>query len=151
MVRHPDGPPGGHRRQVRRLRRRRSGTVRGGLPGVQQAGARCGRHLRSAGAAAADGIGTDAGPASGFGLWVRVLHDDGSTTICGHINEALVERGQNVRADRQIATVGNRGDPTGPHLHFKVRNAAGVAVDPARWLAERGAFVAPIGGPGSLF
>ncbi|WP_328825406.1 M23 family metallopeptidase [Tomitella gaofuii] len=101
--------------------------------------------------AAADGIVTEAGPAAGFGLWVRVQHDDGSTTIYGHINEALVKQGQTVRAGEQIATVGNRGDSTGPHLHFEVRNAAGVAVDPARWLAQRGAFLTPIGSLGSLF
>src|SRR5690606_37223649 len=29
------------------------------------------------------------GPASGFGLWVRVQHDDGTISVYGHINESL--------------------------------------------------------------
>ena len=94
--------------------------------------------------AAADGVVVEAGPASGFGQWVRVLHDDGHTTIYGHVNETFVEQGQIVKAGQQIATVGNRGDSTGPHLHFEVRNAARVAVDPAGWLAGRSGFLPPL-------
>ncbi|RVW10766.1 M23 family metallopeptidase [Prescottella agglutinans] len=88
--------------------------------------------------AAADGVVVDAGPASGYGLWVRVKHDDGSTTIYGHINDYQVAVGQQVVAGQQIATVGNRGQSTGPHLHFEVWNANGVKVDPSSWLEERG-------------
>ena len=33
------------------------------------------------------------GPASGFGLWVRVQHDNGLVTVFGHINESLVSVG----------------------------------------------------------
>lgn len=99
--------------------------------------------------AAADGTVAEAGPASGFGLWLRLLHDDGSSTVYGHVNETLVEQGQRVNVGQQIATVGNRGDSTGPHLHFETRDAAGNAMDPARWLAERGAFLSP-GSLGSL-
>ena len=89
--------------------------------------------------AAADGTVVEAGPASGFGLWVRVLHDDGTTTVYGHINEYLVEQGQRVQAGQQIATVGNRGESTGPHLHFEVWDADGSKTDPKQWLAQRGA------------
>jgi murein DD-endopeptidase MepM/ murein hydrolase activator NlpD len=38
------------------------------------------------------------GPASGFGLWVRVRHDDGTVTTYGHVNRALVRVGQHVEA-----------------------------------------------------
>ena len=31
--------------------------------------------------ATADGIVVESGPASGFGLWVRILHSDGTTTV----------------------------------------------------------------------
>ena len=88
--------------------------------------------------AAADGTVVAAGPASGFGLWVRVLHDDGTTTVYGHINEYLVEEGQRVQAGQQIATVGNRGQSTGPHLHFEVWDVDGNKTDPKQWLAQRG-------------
>ncbi|MEE2061719.1 M23 family metallopeptidase [Rhodococcus artemisiae] len=89
--------------------------------------------------AAASGTVIDSGPASGFGLWVQVRHDDGSTSTYGHINETLVTEGQRVQAGEQIATVGNRGQSTGPHLHFETTDPAGAKVDPAQWLQQRGA------------
>ncbi|MFD4369371.1 M23 family metallopeptidase [Rhodococcus sp. NPDC058521] len=79
-----------------------------------------------------------AGPADGFGQWVRILHPDGATSIYGHINEFLVNVGQQVAAGQQIATVGNLGQSTGPHLHFELHDAAGNKIDPAGWLAEKG-------------
>ena len=88
--------------------------------------------------AVTDGVIVDAGPASGFGLWVRVRHGDGSTSVYGHIDEALVTVGQSVRAGDQIATVGNRGQSTGPHLHFEITEPSGLKVDPKQWLAARG-------------
>lgn len=91
--------------------------------------------------AAADGEVTAAGPASGFGLWVKVLHDDGTETIYGHVNDYSVSPGQHVSAGQQIATVGNRGESTGPHLHFEVHDPSGVKVDPAEWLTTRGVAV----------
>lgn len=91
--------------------------------------------------AAADGVVVDAGPASGFGLWVRVKHDDGTTTVYGHINDYRVAVGQRVAAGQQIATVGNRGQSTGPHLHFEVWSAGGAKIDPSAWLEERGVAV----------
>ena len=88
--------------------------------------------------AAATGTVIDSGPASGFGLWVQIRHDDGSTSTYGHINETLVTVGQRVQAGEQIATVGNRGQSTGPHLHFETTNASGTKIDPTQWLAQRG-------------
>ncbi|WP_419179550.1 M23 family metallopeptidase [Rhodococcus opacus] len=85
-----------------------------------------------------DGTVLEAGPASGFGLWVRILQDDGTVGVFGHINEALVTAGQKVRAGEQIATVGNRGQSTGPHLHYEVWQPDGVKADPAAWLRNRG-------------
>lgn len=88
--------------------------------------------------AAASGVVISAGPASGFGMWVRVRHDDGTTTVYGHINKALVEVGQEVDAGETIAEVGNRGQSTGPHLHFEAHSADGEKLDPGRWLDRRG-------------
>lgn len=86
----------------------------------------------------ADGTVIESGPASGFGMWVRVQHDDGTVTIYGHVNETLVSQGQRVVAGEQIATVGNRGWSTGPHLHFEVHLNGADKVDPVQWLAARG-------------
>jgi murein DD-endopeptidase MepM/ murein hydrolase activator NlpD len=88
--------------------------------------------------AAASGTVIDSGPASGFGLWVQVRHEDGSTSTYGHINETLVEVGQRVQAGQQIATVGNRGQSTGPHLHFETTDPGGAKVNPTQWLQQRG-------------
>lgn len=81
----------------------------------------------------------DSGPASGFGLWVRVRHDDGTVTVYGHIDRTLVEVGERVEAGEQIADMGNRGFSTGPHLHFEVHSPDGEKLSPQSWLEERGA------------
>lgn len=88
--------------------------------------------------AAADGEVISAGPASGFGQWVRIRHDDGTVTVYGHVDTYLVSVGQRVTAGQQIATVGNRGQSTGPHLHFEAWDAAGNRLNPNDWLGERG-------------
>jgi X-X-X-Leu-X-X-Gly heptad repeat protein len=80
----------------------------------------------------------DSGPASGFGLWVRVKHADGTITVYGHINRSLVGKGQAVSAGQQIAEVGNRGQSTGPHLHIEVITPGGVKINPRPWLDARG-------------
>lgn len=89
-------------------------------------------------ASVADGTVIEAGSASGFGLWVRVQHDDGTITVYGHINSITVEEGERVEAGDQIATMGNRGFSTGTHLHFEVWNAGGRKINPVPWLSERG-------------
>ncbi|MEU8896284.1 M23 family metallopeptidase [Nocardia sp. NPDC048505] len=88
--------------------------------------------------AVADGTVIEAGPAAGFGMWVRLLHDDGTVTIYGHIDTATVSQGQRVMAGDQIATMGNRGFSTGPHCHFEVWLNGVDKVDPVPWLATRG-------------
>lgn len=90
---------------------------------------------------AADGVVNDAGPASGFGLWVRVQHTDGTITVYGHVDTFVVNVGQPVLAGELIATVGNRGQSTGPHLHLEVWNPAGYQVDPLIWLHDSGVAV----------
>jgi len=85
-----------------------------------------------------DGVVIEAGPASGFGLWVRVAQDDGTIGVYGHVNDILATVGQQVRAGDVIATVGNRGFSTGPHLHYEVWMPGNIKVDPLPWLAARG-------------
>jgi murein DD-endopeptidase MepM/ murein hydrolase activator NlpD len=86
---------------------------------------------------AADGVVVEAGPASGFGLWVRVRHTDGTITVYGHVDRILVRQGQAVKAGQQIATMGNRGQSTGPHLHFEVWSG-GAKINPLPWLRSKG-------------
>jgi hypothetical protein len=91
--------------------------------------------------AVSDGVVIDAGPTAGYGMWVKLLHADGTVTLYGHINTALVSVGQRVMAGDQIATMGNRGNSTGPHLHFEVLQGGSERIDPVPWLAKRGLFV----------
>ncbi|MGY2065299.1 M23 family metallopeptidase [Blastococcus sp. SYSU DS0619] len=87
-----------------------------------------------------DGVVLEAGAASGFGLAVYIQHDNGDVTVYGHMDEILVEPGQIVRAGDTIALLGNRGQSTGPHLHFEVHVGGidGQRIDPLPWLRERG-------------
>jgi murein DD-endopeptidase MepM/ murein hydrolase activator NlpD len=91
--------------------------------------------------AVSDGVVIDAGPTAGYGMWVKLLHADGTVTLYGHINTALVSVGQRVMAGDQIATMGNRGNSTGPHLHFEVLQGGTERIDPVPWLAKRGLYV----------
>ncbi|MEU4838882.1 M23 family metallopeptidase [Nocardia testacea] len=88
-----------------------------------------------------DGVVIEAGPATGFGLWVRVQQDDGSVGVYGHMQDILVSVGQQVRAGDVIATVGSRGQSTGPHLHYEVHQPGIGPVDPLPYLAGRGLYL----------
>lgn len=78
------------------------------------------------------------GPTAGYGMWVKLLHADGTVTLYGHVNTTLVSVGERVMAGDQIATMGSRGFSTGPHLHFEVLLGGTERVDPVPWLAKRG-------------
>ncbi len=86
----------------------------------------------------ADGTVVEAGTASGFGLWVRVQHTDGTTSVYGHVNDYVVRPGQKVKAGQLIAHLGNRGQSTGPHLHFEIWDSEGRKMNPLSWFAARG-------------
>ncbi|MPZ86306.1 MAG: peptidoglycan DD-metalloendopeptidase family protein [Actinophytocola sp.] len=90
--------------------------------------------------AVTDATVIEAGPASGFGLWMRLHHRDGTVTVYGHINTIDRPRGAHVAAGERIATVGARGEATGPHLHFEVwpHGDRTARVDPQPWLAQHG-------------
>ena len=56
-----------------------------------------------------------------YGRYVLVDHGGGFMTFYGHCNSIAVKVGQNVTKGQTIATVGNTGWSTGPHLHFEIR------------------------------
>ena len=85
-----------------------------------------------------DGTVIDSGPASGFGQWIRLRHDDGTITVYGHMETLDVSVGEHVTAGQKIAGMGSRGFSTGSHLHFEVHPGGGGPIDPVPWLAERG-------------
>lgn len=91
--------------------------------------------------ATADGVVIEAGPASGFGLWVRIQHEDGTISVYGHMQDYSVREGEKVKAGEQIARTGNRGYSTGPHLHFEIHTEDGRKLNPRTWLQNHGVVV----------
>lgn len=90
-----------------------------------------------------------AGPATGFGLAVYLRGDDGAVYVYGHINDYFVRAGDRVGVGQQIAEVGNRGNSTGPHVHFEVHPGGAMysgAADPVPWFNARGIRVGGCGG-----
>lgn len=85
-----------------------------------------------------DGDVIDSGPASGYGQWIRIRHDDGSISVYGHMSTLDVSVGERVKAGQKIAGMGSMGFSTGSHLHFEIHPDGNAAVDPLPWLAERG-------------
>lgn len=69
----------------------------------------------------ADGLVVFADSYAKYGNLVTIQHSGGLTTLYGHCETISVQPGQTVRAGQIIATVGNTGGSTGPHLHFETR------------------------------
>lgn len=83
--------------------------------------------------APADGVITFSGPKTGFGNFVQIDHGYGVETIFGHASTVSVRKGQKVTRGDRIATVGNTGYSTGPHVHYEVR-VNGTPVDPLYYM-----------------
>ena len=99
--------------------------------------------------AATSGVVARAGAATGFGQAVYVRGSDGAVTVYGHVNRYFVSVGERVSAGEEIAEVGNRGQSTGPHLHFEVHPGGSMysgAVDPVPWMNARGITLGGCGG-----
>lgn len=77
-----------------------------------------------------------AGEFGDYGNLVVVTHDDGSSAYYGHLETMNVSAGQNVSQGQGLATVGQTGLTTGPHLHFEIRDSSGRAQDPLPQLAR---------------
>ncbi len=82
---------------------------------------------------AAAGTVLFAGEQKAYGLIVIVEHDGGLITLYAHNRDLRVKTGQKVREGQVVATVGDSGRTSGPHLHFEVRKD-GVPVDPLDYL-----------------
>lgn len=74
-----------------------------------------------------------------YGYWIEINDGDGIQTGYAHIRPGgiFVRVGQHVTAGQNIASVGQTGAATGPHLHFEVRLNE-VAVNAQPFMAARG-------------
>ncbi len=79
--------------------------------------------------AAREGVVTRAGWDAQLGLVVVIAHDDGYSTVYGHLESISVALRERVRSAMIIGKVGSTGLSTGPHLHFEIR-LGGTPKDP---------------------
>ena len=56
-----------------------------------------------------------------YGNLVAIKHGDRFISLYGHCDEVEVKKGQEVEQGDLIATVGNTGWSTNPHLHYEIR------------------------------
>ncbi len=68
-----------------------------------------------------------------YGKTVILSHQQGYSTVYGHLDKMLVKKGQVVRQGDKIGTVGNTGRSTGPHLHFEIHRYRRI-IDPLKLL-----------------
>lgn len=73
--------------------------------------------------ASASGYAYNAYDKNGYGTYIMIFHGDGYVTLYGHLDSSHVSDGQYVKQGQVIATSGNSGGSTGPHLHFEIRKA----------------------------
>jgi murein DD-endopeptidase MepM/ murein hydrolase activator NlpD len=64
-----------------------------------------------------------------------VDHGFGLQTTYGHALQIFVKSGETVKRGQRIASVGNSGRSTGPHLHYGV-SVQGRSVDPADFILD---------------
>lgn len=79
---------------------------------------------------------TDVPGCYSFGKWVMVKHDNGLSTIYGHLSVISAVQGQRINTGDLIGFSGNTGYSTGPHLHISVYATQGVRIE--RYVNSRG-------------
>lgn len=79
--------------------------------------------------AALNGKVVFSGTQRGYGNVIVLEHDNYIMTVYAHNERNLVRLGETVSRGQPIATVGQSGNATGPHLHFEYR-VRGKAINP---------------------
>ena len=71
----------------------------------------------------------------GYGLVVKINHQNGYTTFYAHCDKLFVKAGDKVSKGDVIAALGNTGNSTGPHLHFEIRKTEdNTPLDPLTYI-----------------
>ncbi len=86
--------------------------------------------------AADGGVVIYAGWYGDYGYLVEIDHGGGFTTRYAHCNQLYVSVGEKVYQGKTIATVGNTGYSTGPHVHFEVRKY-GTTMNPSAYIGTQ--------------
>lgn len=85
--------------------------------------------------ASARGVVKFTGKRGPMGRTVIIDHGYGVRTHYGHAKEIFVKRGQEVQRGQLVASLGNTGRSTGPHLHYTVE-VGGKPVNPLDYIFD---------------
>ena len=83
--------------------------------------------------ATADGVVTFTGQKGLLGKCIIIDHGHGMVTRYAHCDKFLKKRGDKVKRWEPVATVGNTGRSTGPHVHYQVY-LNGIPVNPEKYM-----------------
>ncbi len=83
--------------------------------------------------APADGLVTFADSEGAYGRMLVINHGHGLVTRYGHLDTFKAKVGQKVKRGQMVATVGNSGRSTGPHLHYEIL-LSGVPANPRYYI-----------------
>ena len=81
----------------------------------------------------ADGVVVATGTSSSYGNTLKIDHGFGYCTFYAHLDKTKVKRGQQIHRGQVIASVGNTGRTTGPHLHYEL-HVNGSPVNPMKYI-----------------
>lgn len=56
----------------------------------------------------------------GLGKFVKLMHEDGTISVYGHMSEQSAIKGKRIKKGDVIGKVGSSGRSTGPHLHLEI-------------------------------
>jgi murein DD-endopeptidase MepM/ murein hydrolase activator NlpD len=87
--------------------------------------------------AARDGVVSFAGENAVYGNYVVITHDNGWTSLYGHLSAIETALHKKVQSGSLVGRVGSTGLSTGPHLHFELRQN-GKSYDPSALMPGRG-------------
>lgn len=76
-----------------------------------------------------------------YGKWITIKHENGLTTLYGHLSVQSVNIGQKVKTGDLLGYGGSTGYSTGSHLHFSVYATNTFHVEPNRY-----GYPTPLGG-----
>ena len=80
-----------------------------------------------------NGVVLAVGYDAGMGNYIIINHGYDLKTLYAHLDQILVKKTQTVQRGDLIATVGNTGRSTGPHLHYEIR-ISNQSVNPEHYI-----------------
>lgn len=71
-----------------------------------------------------------------LGNCIRIKHDKSIKTVYAHLDKTLVKVGEEVKVGYQIATLGNSGASSKPHIHYEIWQN-GKTIDPEEFMRRQ--------------